>query len=166
MKKLYIFLFISLLLLAIIPGMSPIKAAATNMELYFGGNTTKQAVNQIPKLTDIVQVSTNQLLITYDQQVDINSATKPSNYWIQSMTDLRPTGIATLGKRGKINSQNSLTNDEVKIAKVQGDNNSFLLTFNQNIPSKKKYRMIVCYVTTPGGAPYNGDNGMVEFTTK
>lgn len=166
MKKIYKLLFTSLLLFSFFPGLAQVKASESNLELSGWEHASKRIIGQIPQLTDLVQVSTNQLLITYDQQVDLNAGTKATNYWIQSMTDIRPTGIATLGKNRNVNARNSLTNDKVTIAKVQGDNNSFLLTFNQNIPSKKKYKFIACYVIAPGGAPHNGDNGMIVFTTK
>jgi len=167
MKKIYMIIFSSLLLMSfVIPGLSDVQGKTNEIQFTNVDVKTNQAERQIPMLASLQQVSPNQLTITYDRPVDLNKATKASNYWIQSLTDVRPKGIATLGKNDKVTDQNALTSDKVMIRKIQGNNNSFLLTFKQNITRNKKYKLIICYVTVPGGAPYSGDNGMKVFTGK
>lgn len=117
----------------------------------------------IPMLREVKQTSPNQLLITYDQPVDRTKGITPTNYWIQSTTDVMPTGIATLGKNDQVNPSNSLTASKVSIAAADSQNQSFVLTFNQNISKGKSYKMIICYVTTPGAPPFTGDNGSATF---
>ncbi|MGO4694731.1 hypothetical protein AB4Z50_10650 [Paenibacillus sp. 2TAB26] len=117
----------------------------------------------IPMLREVKQTSPNQLLITYDQPVDKTKGITPTNYWIQSTTDVTPTGIATLGKNDQVNPSNSLTASKVSIAAADSQNQSFVLTFNQNISKGKSYKMIICYVTTPGAPPFTGDNGSATF---
>lgn len=112
----------------------------------------------IPIVTSTKQISPNQVQVAYDRDVDIRSASKPSNYWIQSTNEDKPTGIATLGKNDKVNASNALTSDKVDIKPVDGSKKSFILTFRQNITPKMQYRIIVCYVTIPGSIGFTGDN--------
>lgn len=111
----------------------------------------------IPLVTNIKQLSPNQIQITYDRDVDLQTATNPSSYWIQSTED-KPTGIATLGKNDKINANNALNPNKVNIKPVQGSKKEFILTFKDNISPKMQYKIIALYVTTPGSTGYIGDN--------
>ncbi|MEG2290112.1 MAG: hypothetical protein RSA29_07690 [Clostridium sp.] len=120
----------------------------------------------IPKLKSTKQISTNQLLITYDMEVDLTKGITPTNYWIQSVTDTKPVGIATLGKDDKVSSKNSLTSNNVTIAPKDSTNTSFIITFNQPIGSSSKYNLIICYITAPNGEAYTGDNGSAIFVGK
>ena len=86
-----------------------------------------------------------------------------TNYWIQSTTEAVTTGIATLGMNDQVNAGNALTSDKVTIAAADNRNQSFVLTFNQNITQGKSYKMIICYVTVPDAPPYSGDNGSAAF---
>ncbi|CDN41402.1 MULTISPECIES: hypothetical protein [Paenibacillus] len=124
------------------------------------------AKDPIPMLQSLSQVSANQIRITYDRSVDVVKAMQPSNYWVQSTTDAAPSGIATLGKDDKVMPDNALTASQVSINPVDGQNKSFVLTFSQAIPAGQSYRLIICFITVPGGAPYSGDNGMAVFTGK
>ncbi|PGS49563.1 hypothetical protein [Bacillus sp. AFS041924] len=151
---------------SILPGYKHADASTKKEILQIEGYKSKQTVTQIPKLTDIFQVSTNQILITFDTQVDINLGTKASVYWIQSLSEQIPTGIASLGSNGNFNSRNALSDNQVSIRKVQGDNNSFLLTFKQEIPSHKRFKLVVRNLNAAGGKPYNGENGVKVFTGK
>lgn len=112
----------------------------------------------IPIVTSTKQISPNQVQVNYDRDVDIKSGSKPSNYWIQSTSEDKPTGIATLGKNDKVNASNALTSGKVDIKPVEGSKKSFILTFKQNITPKKQYKIIVCYVTIPGATGFTGDN--------
>jgi hypothetical protein len=123
----------------------------------------KPKVTTIPMLSELKQISSNQLRVTYDQPVDKTKGTEPGNYWIQSMSEEIPTGIATLGKNDNVNPSNSLTADKVSIKTMGNNDRRFILTFKQNIPSGKAYKMIICYVTKPGQPPYSGDNGSSAF---
>ncbi|ASS67784.1 MULTISPECIES: hypothetical protein [unclassified Paenibacillus] len=131
-----------------------------------GQGSASAAKDPIPMLQSLSQVSDNQIQITYDRSVDVVKGMQPSNYWVQSTTDAAPSGIATLGKDDKVMPDNALTGSQVSINPVDGQNKSFVLTFSQAIPKGQSYKLIICFVTVPGGAPYSGDNGMAVFTGK
>ncbi|MBO7744654.1 hypothetical protein I8J29_10630 [Paenibacillus sp. MWE-103] len=120
----------------------------------------------IPMLKDLQQTSANQLKVTYDQPVNGAKGIKPGNYWVQSMTETMPTGIATLGMNDSVSPANALTADKVTITSADTAGTSFLLTFKQNIPAGKSYKLIICYVTAPNAPPYSGDNGSRTFVGK
>lgn len=122
--------------------------------------------DNIPKLTGITQISPNQIEITYDRDVDVSLGIKATNYWVQDLVNKTPEGIASLGKDEKINSKNSLTENEVRIEPKEGSQRIFVMTFSRNIPKGAEYRLIICYVTVPGAPPYSGDNGMMTFVGK
>jgi hypothetical protein len=152
---------------SILPGIKQVNATSKKEFLRIEGyKPNHQTVNKIPNLADIFQVSTNQILVTFDSQVDINLGTKASFYWIQSLSDKVPTGIASLGSKSQFNARNALSNNQVTITKVQGDNNSFLLTFKQEIPSNKRFKLAVRHLHAPGAKPFDGINGMKVFTGK
>ena len=75
-------------------------------------------------------------------------------------------GIASLGKDEKINSKNSLTENEVRIEPKEDSQRIFVITFDRDIPKGAEYKLIICYVTVPGAPPYSGDNGMMTFVGK
>lgn len=120
----------------------------------------------IPMLAKLQQVSSNQLEISYDRDVDVKLGTKASNYWVQDTVNAMPKGIATLGKNSRVNNGNSLNDNLVIIQSKDGSAKTFILTFKQDIPKGAKYKLIICYVTVPGAPPYNGDNGTAEFVGK
>ena len=117
----------------------------------------------IPKLLEVVQISPNQIQVTYDRDVDMDLGKKPTNCWIQSTKNDKPKGIATLGKNDKVNKDNSLTDKNVKIESKDNSANTFILTFNDKIKKGEEYKLIICYVTVKGAPAYNGDNGMGTF---
>jgi hypothetical protein len=120
----------------------------------------------IPKLVGLEQISSNQIQISYDRDVDLKLGIKVTNYWVQDTMNFTPKGIATLGKNEKVNANNSLTDNLVKINPVNGLYNTFILTFSKNIPSGKEYKLIICYVTVKEAPPYSGDNGSATFVGK
>ena len=120
----------------------------------------------IPMLAKTQQISSNQIEITYDRDVDMKLGTKATNYWIQDTMNDVPKGIATLGKNDKVNDKNSLTDKKVKIESKNGSAKTFILTFNQDIPKGAEYKLIICYVTVEGAPAYNGDNGSATFVGK
>ncbi|PEL11214.1 hypothetical protein [Bacillus sp. AFS017336] len=168
MKIFYKIMFLLIVMSSILPSNMHASAATKNDFLQIEGYKSKHShpVNQIPKVTDLFQVSTNQILVTFDAQVELSEGTKASVYWIQSLSDAIPTGIASLGNNSKFNASNALSSNQVTITKVQGDNNSFLLTFKQEIPSNKRYKLVVRNLNAPGAKPFNGLNGMKVFTGK
>lgn len=117
----------------------------------------------IPKLAKVKQISSNQLQISYDMDVDMNLGTTATNYWVQDTKNTKPQYIATLGKDDKVNATNSLTDELVKINSKDGSSRTFVLTFSQDIPKGKEYKLIICYVTVKGAPPYSGDNGAATF---
>ena len=120
----------------------------------------------IPMLVKLEQLSPNQIQISYDRDVDIMLGTKPTNHWIKDTMNVRPQGIATLGRNDDVNAGNSLNASLVKIEPKNGSARTFILTFNRVIPRGAAYMLIICYVTVKGAPPYSGDNGMISFIGK
>ena len=120
----------------------------------------------IPMLVKLQQLSPNQIQISYDRDVDVMLAVKPTNYWMQDIVNVTPKGIATLGRNDKVNAGNSLRANMVRIQSRNGSARTFILTFNQIIPRGAQYKLIICYVTVKGAPPYSGDNGMATFIGK
>ena len=118
----------------------------------------------IPMLVRLEQISSNQIQISYDMDVDVRLGMKSTNYWIKDTMNVIPKGIATLGMNDSVNARNSLTNSKVRIDSKNGSARTFILTFNQVIPRGAEYMLIICYVTVKGAPPYSGDNGMATFT--
>lgn len=143
-----------------------ILCACIMVLLQISGMTYAGQVQEVPMLTGVRQTAMNQIEITYDKKADMTKATTPSNYWVQSTQEVNPAGIATLGKDQKIGSENALTADKVMIKAADRSGKKFALTFKENIKPGSEYKLIICYVTVPGGAPYTGDNGSAVFTGK
>lgn len=120
----------------------------------------------VPMVKSVKQITKNQIELTFDKEVDTTKATTPNNYWVQSVLDSKPEGVATLGKKDKLISSNALTSDLVIIAPVDDSNKVFLMTFKNDITPEKEYKLIVCYITTPGAGEYKGDNGSGIFKGK
>ena len=120
----------------------------------------------IPMLVKLNQLSSNQIQISYDRDVDMMKGMKVTNYWIQDTMNDSPKGIATLGMNDNVNAGNSLTNSMARIEPMSGSARTFIITFNRDIPRGAEYKLIICYVTVKGAPPYNGDNGMVTFIGK
>lgn len=124
------------------------------------------ANDNIPKLAKLTQISPNQIEITYDRDVDTSLGTKATNYWVQDLVNNTPEGIASLGKDDKVNNNNSLTVNKVKIEAKEDSQRTFVITFDRDIQKGAEYKLIICYVTVPGAHPYSGDNGMMKFIGK
>ena len=119
--------------------------------------------SNIPMLANLKQLSPTQIQISYDMDVDVRLGMRATNYWVKDTMNVRPTGIATLGKNDTVNARNSLTNSNVKIDQKNSSAKTFILTFNRAIPKGAEYMLIICYVTVKGAPPYFGDNGMATF---
>lgn len=124
------------------------------------------ANDNIPKLIKLTQISPNQIEITYDRDVDESLGIKATNYWVQDLVNKAPEGIASLGKDDKVNNQNSLTNNEVRIEAKEDSQRTFVITFTRDIPKGAEYKLIIQNVSATGATPYSGDNGMMNFVGK
>lgn len=129
-------------------------------------NKVEESEKDIPRVKNVTQVSENTVEISFNVPIELSKGVKPNNYWIQSLSDSKPSDIATLGKDEQINNKNSLTNDKVNIASKNEANKTFVMTFKNKIPSKKQYKIIIYYLTVPGDDDYAGTNGTVIFTGK
>lgn len=165
-KYLSCFLIVCIVITVQLFGVSEVSAKSV-IEI---SNTYLNAENNkeldIPKLAKLEQISPNQIQISYDMDVDMNLGTKATNYWVQDTKNVKPKHIATLGKNDKVNANNSLTDNLVKINSKDGSAKTFVLTFNKDIPKGEEYKLIICYVTVKGAPPYNGDNGAATFVGK
>ena len=164
MKKYLSCFFIACTIIAVqIFGVSEVSA---NSVVEFSNHSLSIVNNKesdIPKLAKIEQISPNQIQISYDMDVDLDLGRKATNYWVQDTNNVEPKYIATLGKKDKVNESNSLNDSLVKINPKEDSSKTFILTFNQDIPKGKEYKLIICYVTIKGAPPYSGDNGSATF---
>ncbi|WP_244834061.1 hypothetical protein [Clostridium sp. BJN0001] len=126
----------------------------------------KKEKSSMPKIVSACQASEDTIEVTYDKKVDPKKACMPENYWIQSLTEEKPCPIATLGKNGKQDKENSLKKESVTISPKDSTNKVYTLKFKCKIPAKMKYKIIVLHITEPGAENYKGDNGMVDVATK
>lgn len=132
----------------------------------YTSNMTSNKEFPTPKLIAAKQISSNQIEITYDRDVDTKLATKPMNYWVQSTINAENQGITTLGKNDQVSPENSLTDDKVKIEAVDGSKRIFTLTFNNDIIKDEEFKIIIYNVTVPGAPVNNGENGTVVLIGK
>jgi len=110
-----------------------------------------------PILLEARQSAANQILITYDQRTDLESATNVSNYWIRSTMET-PAGIATVGMSDALMSSNSIRPDMAQIAPVDNSNLKFHITFRVNAVSGILYTVLPCFVNLEGMTGYMGAN--------
>lgn len=168
MKKYLSYLLIACTIMAVQPLLGVNASAKPVVDTPNTSLDTNQKNEEtsIPKLVKVEQLSPNQIQVSYDKDVDVKLGTKATNYWIQDMRNAMPKAIATLGKNDKVNANNSLKDNLVRISQMDGSKNTFILTFSQSIPRGEEYKVIVCYVTVEGAPPYSGDNGMITFVSK
>ncbi|SHK01130.1 hypothetical protein SAMN02745248_01570 [Hathewaya proteolytica DSM 3090] len=121
---------------------------------------------KIPMLVSLKQTDESTLEIKFNNPVDIRKAVTPRNYWIQSLDSNEPNGIATVGKNDNVSMENSLRRRNVRIVPKEGSNEVFEMKFNQQISKGKKYKLIICHLTSKDQKPYDGNNGVKEFTGK
>lgn len=119
-----------------------------------------------PKLLKAEIVAPNQIQLTFDKDVDMKQGTKASNYWVQDMTNDKPQGVATIGKKDKMNANNSLTDKLVKITSKDNSAKMFVLTFSKEIPKGVEYSVIFNYSTGDKEAPNSGEQGRATFIIK
>lgn len=126
----------------------------------------KKKESPIPKMIGVQQIAPNTIKITYDKEADASKAANLKNYWIQSLTDNEPDDIASLGKGGQAETENTLSEDKAQIIAQDNTNKAFLIRFKQKIPSGKQYKVIVRCITAPKSESYTGNNGEMTFTGK
>lgn len=111
----------------------------------------------IADLLKVKQLSANKLLLTYDRPLDLMSATAPGNYWITS-NQAMASGIANLGKDGKVTPTNGLTKMDVTIRRDGMSDKKFIMTFKSKITPGVQYTVIPCAIDTRGSMNYMGAN--------
>ncbi len=125
--------------------------------------TATSARNDIPMLISVKQIAYDTLQITFDKPCDVKKATKPSNYWLQDVLNINPTGIASLGEDERLSAENALSADQAIVTPADNSGKVFHIKFSEKIPTGAKYRLIICYITTSGAPEYTGDNGQKVF---
>ena len=130
------------------------------------GNNLIYSKEMIPKIIKVEQINENKIEFSYDMPVDKAKGTSPNNYWIRYIVNIKPAGIASLGKNDKATNENSLTKDMVEITSKNESNKDFIMTFSKNISPGMTYRLIVYGITIPGNSDFSGSNGFLIFTTK
>ncbi|GGH27621.1 hypothetical protein [Paenibacillus segetis] len=110
-----------------------------------------------PILLEARQVAPNQVLIMYDQRVDLASATNISNYWIRSNME-RPAGIASVGMGDAITAANSIPPEMGMIAPADNTKTRFIMTFRDNAMSGILYVVLPCFVSLEGMTGFMGGN--------
>ena len=126
----------------------------------------KNENNVVPKVKEIKQLGKNQVEVSFDKETDITKTTKPENYWVQCLSDTKPSGIATVGKDEKICEKNALTSNQLEITQKDTSNQVYILTFKEDIEPKIQYKFIICHITSPGASDYTGENGSFELMGK
>lgn len=129
-----------------------------------GCNNATEDKNAVPMLKDVKQTGKNQVEVTFDKATDPQKATKPENYWVQSKSEVKASGIATYGKDEQLSGTNALTAEKAEIKAKDATNTVYVITFKAEITPNMQYQIIACYITVPGAGTYNGDNGAAEFT--
>lgn len=122
--------------------------------------------DDIPLLISVIQVAPDTMEVHFNLPVNIEKATNPNNYWIQTLDAENSKDIATLGKNEKLTSKNSLTKDKASISQKESSEKTVVLKLPQNIPSKANYRLYVFFVPVTNSAEYKGLNGSFVFTGK
>ena len=115
-----------------------------------------------PILLEARQISPNQILITYDQRTDLESAMNVSNYWIRSNME-RPSGIATVGMSAALTASNAIRPDVGMITPADNSNMRFVMTFMVNAMSGVMYTVLPCFVNLEGTIRlYGGELGSLQ----
>jgi hypothetical protein len=110
-----------------------------------------------PILVEVRQTAPNQLLMTYDQQTDLASATNVSNYWIRSNM-ARPVGVASLGMSDALTPENAIRHEMGRITPVDNTNMRFVITFRGNAMSGVLHVVLPCFVNLEGRTGFRGGN--------
>lgn len=109
----------------------------------------------IPLLYEVKQTSPNSIQFSYNITPDKAEATNPKNFWIRTNGD-KLDGIATVDSTTALSSSNALNPKNVSITPIDAKN--FKVTFKAKITPGTQYTVIPCFISTPGGTGYTGDN--------
>ncbi|EIT86672.1 hypothetical protein A374_03839 [Fictibacillus macauensis ZFHKF-1] len=109
-----------------------------------------------PVIVEVRQISRNQLLIAYDQQADLATATRIQNYWIRSNKGVGD--IASLNMEDGLSMMNSLRPGMATIEPVRNSRRRFLITFKQPAMRGVTYIVLPCYVGLSGQPQFGGAN--------
>lgn len=109
-----------------------------------------------PVLRDVRQISSNQIMFSYDQRTDLESAIKISNYWIRGNGG--PGGAASLGMGEMLTSANAISADMGVIRPVGNTKMNFIMTFRNPIMSHTLHVVLPCFVSLEGMTGYTGGN--------
>ncbi|EFU39286.1 hypothetical protein PVOR_25958 [Paenibacillus vortex V453] len=110
-----------------------------------------------PILLEARQVAPNQIVMMYDKQTDLASATTISNYWIRSNME-SPTGIASVGMGDALTTANSIRPEMGMITPADHTGMRFVMTFRGNAVPGILYVVLPCFVNLEGMAGYMGAN--------
>lgn len=114
---------------------------------------------EFPIILKAVQTAPNQILITYDKRVDLESATNVSNYWIRSTNEKPITvGISTEGMDLALIDENALRSDLAVITPADHSALNFLITFRYNAVPGLLHVVLPCYVNVENSNGYAGAN--------
>lgn len=112
-----------------------------------------------PILLEVRQIAPNQIVMTYDQRTDIESATNVSNYWIRSNIEHPlPPGMATEGMDNALGNLNALRSDMARITPIGPSNMRFLLTSRFRAITGFVHVVLPCFVNLEGMTGYDGVN--------
>lgn len=109
-----------------------------------------------PVLTEVRQISPNQVLMVYDQRADLGSATRVSNYWIRS--NKGAGGAASLGMNESLTEANAFRPDTAMITAADNTNMRFVITFRERVITGVTHIVLPCFVSLEGMTGYGGAN--------
>lgn len=109
-----------------------------------------------PVLLSARQVAANQILLSYDQRTDLDSAMKVNNYWIRS--NAGPNGAASIDMGDALGPTNAVSMDAAVIRPADGSKMNFTMTFRNTIPPGTLYIVLPCYVNLEGRTGFTGRN--------
>ena len=111
----------------------------------------------IPCVLEVKLTEPNQLEIIFDTIVDIDSATKAENYWVRT-SEVKASGIATLGKEEEVTANNALKASEVMIKPKDATHKVMVMTFNEEASPGVTYSLVPCFINKACLKGYRGGN--------
>ncbi|WHY74827.1 hypothetical protein [Fictibacillus enclensis] len=109
-----------------------------------------------PILLEARQISSNQILLTYDKRTDLESATNVSNYWIRS--NMGPVGIASVGMKDALTAENAIRPDMAMITPADNSRMRYIMIFRDNTMAGIMYTVLPCFVNLEGMTGFRGEN--------
>ncbi len=109
-----------------------------------------------PIILEARQISSNQILLTYDKRTDLESATNVSNYWIRS--NMGPVGIASVGMKDALTAENAIRPDMAMITPADNSRMRYIMIFRDNTMAGIMYTVLPCFVNIEGMTGFRGEN--------